>query len=87
MAPPSFVITNSATPWSEVQTPFAVNEGGGGGGGTQAVISTVVVNEASLVLENVYPVEEPVTCNVMLCPASREIVPVCTTTPFASVIV
>ncbi len=70
------LITKAATPSSEVQIPLADRSGGGGVGSTQVVISTTVVNQASLGVEKEYPVDEPVTVNVMLCPASSDTVPV-----------
>jgi MinD superfamily P-loop ATPase len=60
--------------------------GGGGGGRTHVVISTVVVNEASFAVENIYDVDVPVTVIVVLWLASRSMTPLPARAPFASTI-
>ena len=82
---PLFVTTNVAVPAFEVHAPVAVKTGGGGGGGTQRDIFATEVNPASLGLDSVYDVDEPVTVMVVLAPAANWKVLVSTGAPLASV--
>ena len=68
MSAPLLVITKVASPLVAVHTPVA--ESAGAGGITQVDISATAVRVASLGLDSVYDVDEPLTVMVVLAPAA-----------------